>query len=81
MNINTALNLVRDEEGRLKISNVSCDARIAKMRAKFSGTLGSRAFLHLLKNSDINVVKEYKLKIDQKLFPLLSPSVINIQFK
>uniref|UniRef100_A0A667YXZ1 Phospholipid transfer protein n=1 Tax=Myripristis murdjan TaxID=586833 RepID=A0A667YXZ1_9TELE len=40
VNINTALNLVRDEEGRLKISNVSCDARIAKMRAKFSGTLG-----------------------------------------
>ncbi|KAM3842131.1 phospholipid transfer protein [Diretmus argenteus] len=40
VNINTVLNLIRDEEGRLKINNVTCDAKIAKMRAKFSGTLG-----------------------------------------
>uniref|UniRef100_A0AAQ5X998 Phospholipid transfer protein n=1 Tax=Amphiprion ocellaris TaxID=80972 RepID=A0AAQ5X998_AMPOC len=40
VNINTALNLIRDDEGRLKINNISCDANIAKMRAKFSGTLG-----------------------------------------
>lgn len=40
VNINTALNLIRDDEGRLKINNITCDARIAKMRAKFSGTLG-----------------------------------------
>ncbi|XP_034023132.1 phospholipid transfer protein, partial [Thalassophryne amazonica] len=40
VNIHTALNLVRDEDGRLKISNITCDAKIAKMRAKFSGTLG-----------------------------------------
>ncbi|XP_076025467.1 phospholipid transfer protein [Genypterus blacodes] len=40
VNINTALNLIRDEEGRLKINNISCDARITKMKAKFTGTLG-----------------------------------------
>ncbi|XP_040058555.1 phospholipid transfer protein [Gasterosteus aculeatus] len=40
VNINTALSLIRDDEGRLKISNITCDAKIAKMRAKFSGTLG-----------------------------------------
>ncbi|CAL8336134.1 unnamed protein product [Lota lota] len=40
VNIHTALKLVRDELGRLKISNITCDANIAKMRAKFSGTLG-----------------------------------------
>ncbi|XP_044024705.1 phospholipid transfer protein isoform X1 [Siniperca chuatsi] len=40
VNINTVLNLIRDDEGRLKINNITCDAKIAKMRAKFSGTLG-----------------------------------------
>ncbi|XP_064161757.1 phospholipid transfer protein [Anguilla rostrata] len=40
VNIHTALHMIRDDLGRLKISNVSCDASIAKMRAKFSGTLG-----------------------------------------
>uniref|UniRef100_A0A669DEV4 Phospholipid transfer protein n=1 Tax=Oreochromis niloticus TaxID=8128 RepID=A0A669DEV4_ORENI len=40
VNINTALNLIRDEEGRLKINNITCDAKISKMSAKFSGTLG-----------------------------------------
>ncbi|XP_029990963.1 phospholipid transfer protein [Sphaeramia orbicularis] len=40
VNINTVLNLIRDHEGRLKINNITCDARIEKMRAKFSGTLG-----------------------------------------
>lgn len=40
VNINTALNLIRDEEGRLKINNITCDANISKMSAKFSGTLG-----------------------------------------
>lgn len=40
VNINTALNLIRDERGRLKINNITCHAKIAKMRAKFSGTLG-----------------------------------------
>lgn len=40
VNINTALNLIRDEEGRLKINNITCDANIRKMSAKFSGTLG-----------------------------------------
>uniref|UniRef100_A0AAQ6IJV8 Phospholipid transfer protein n=1 Tax=Anabas testudineus TaxID=64144 RepID=A0AAQ6IJV8_ANATE len=40
VNINTALNLIRDDEGRLKINNISCDAKINKMKAKFSGTLG-----------------------------------------
>ena len=40
VNINTVLNMIRDDEGRLQINNITCDARIAKMRAKFSGTLG-----------------------------------------
>ncbi|XP_056605767.1 phospholipid transfer protein isoform X2 [Triplophysa dalaica] len=40
VNIFTSLHLSRDEEGRLKISNASCDAVITKMRARFSGTLG-----------------------------------------
>ncbi|CAK6984883.1 phospholipid transfer protein, partial [Scomber scombrus] len=40
VNINTALTLTRDNEGRLKISDISCDARIANMKAKFTGTLG-----------------------------------------
>ncbi|XP_056126559.1 phospholipid transfer protein [Rhinichthys klamathensis goyatoka] len=40
VNIFTVLHLSKDEEGRLKISNITCDASIAKMRAKFSGTLG-----------------------------------------
>ncbi|CAL8237892.1 unnamed protein product, partial [Merluccius merluccius] len=40
VNIHTALKLIRDELGRLQISNITCDANIAKMRADFSGTLG-----------------------------------------
>lgn len=40
VNINTALHLIRDDQGRLKINNISCDANISKMRAQFSGTLG-----------------------------------------
>ncbi|CAJ1051206.1 phospholipid transfer protein [Xyrichtys novacula] len=40
VDMNTALTLIRDVEGRLKINNITCDANIAKMKAKFSGTLG-----------------------------------------
>ncbi|KAF6725401.1 Phospholipid transfer protein [Oryzias melastigma] len=40
VNINTAVNLIRDYEGRLKINNITCNAKINRMRAKFSGTLG-----------------------------------------
>ncbi|XP_030632559.1 phospholipid transfer protein [Chanos chanos] len=40
VNIHTVLHLTRDDIGRLKISNLTCDAAIAKMRAKFTGTLG-----------------------------------------
>lgn len=40
VNINTVLNLIRDDDGRLKINNMTCAAKISKMRAKFSGTLG-----------------------------------------
>ncbi|XP_072540945.1 phospholipid transfer protein [Salminus brasiliensis] len=40
VNIHTSLELAKDELGRLKISNASCDASIARMRAKFGGTLG-----------------------------------------
>ncbi|CAL9696437.1 unnamed protein product [Knipowitschia caucasica] len=40
VNIHTALTLIRDLDGRLKIGNITCDARISRMRAEFSGTLG-----------------------------------------
>lgn len=40
VNIHTELTLAKDELGRLKISNASCGASIAKMKAKFGGTLG-----------------------------------------
>lgn len=40
VNVNTALNLIRDGEGRLKINNISCDAIVSKMSVQFSGTLG-----------------------------------------
>ncbi|XP_061641515.1 phospholipid transfer protein isoform X2 [Phyllopteryx taeniolatus] len=40
VDINTGLGLGRDPLGRLKINNVTCDAKIKKMRAKFDGTLG-----------------------------------------
>ncbi|NWI70012.1 PLTP protein, partial [Todus mexicanus] len=39
VHIYTVLQLAKDEAGRLKISNVTCDASIATMRAGFSGTL------------------------------------------
>ncbi|XP_019736453.1 phospholipid transfer protein [Hippocampus comes] len=38
--INTALGLGRDALGRLRINNVTCEAKIQKMKAKFTGTLG-----------------------------------------
>ncbi|NXU40409.1 PLTP protein, partial [Drymodes brunneopygia] len=37
--IYTVLQLAKDEAGRLKISNMTCDASIARMHAGFSGTL------------------------------------------
>lgn len=37
--IHTVLQLAKDEAGRLKISNMTCNASIAKMHAGFSGTL------------------------------------------
>ncbi|XP_077459559.1 phospholipid transfer protein [Stigmatopora argus] len=40
VHIDTAVELGRDAAGRLKIVNVTCGAKIEKMRAKFSGTLG-----------------------------------------
>uniref|UniRef100_A0A4W4ETD7 Phospholipid transfer protein n=1 Tax=Electrophorus electricus TaxID=8005 RepID=A0A4W4ETD7_ELEEL len=40
VNIHTTLHLTKDVVGRLKIANVSCDASIAKMKAKFGGTFG-----------------------------------------
>lgn len=39
VNINTAVHLIRDVEGRLKINNITCEAKIKKMKAEFSGTL------------------------------------------
>ncbi|XP_062852734.1 phospholipid transfer protein [Trichomycterus rosablanca] len=40
VNINTILHFAKDNLGRLKITNVTCDASIAKMRAKFGGFFG-----------------------------------------
>ncbi|KAL0977900.1 hypothetical protein UPYG_G00162960 [Umbra pygmaea] len=40
VNIHTVLHMTKDEGGRLKISNITCDASIAKMKMKFTGTLG-----------------------------------------
>lgn len=40
VNINTVVNLVGDDEGRLRINNITCGANISKMKAQFSGTLG-----------------------------------------
>uniref|UniRef100_A0A6Q2XLA7 Phospholipid transfer protein n=1 Tax=Esox lucius TaxID=8010 RepID=A0A6Q2XLA7_ESOLU len=40
VNIQTVLHMNKDEAGRLKISNITCDASIAKMKMKFTGTLG-----------------------------------------
>uniref|UniRef100_A0A8B9BWZ9 Phospholipid transfer protein n=1 Tax=Anser brachyrhynchus TaxID=132585 RepID=A0A8B9BWZ9_9AVES len=39
VHIHTVLQLAKDEVGRLKISNISCNASIARMHAGFSGTL------------------------------------------
>ncbi|KAM3841517.1 phospholipid transfer protein isoform 2-T4 [Vipera latastei] len=39
VNIHTQLRLSRDQAGRLKIANMSCNASIARMNAGFSGTL------------------------------------------
>lgn len=40
VNIDAMLNLVRDDDGRLRINNITCYAKISKMKAQFSGTLG-----------------------------------------
>uniref|UniRef100_H3BHE9 Phospholipid transfer protein n=1 Tax=Latimeria chalumnae TaxID=7897 RepID=H3BHE9_LATCH len=40
VNMKTTLEMSKDAFGRLKISNVTCNASISKMHAKFSGTLG-----------------------------------------
>ncbi|NWS74132.1 PLTP protein, partial [Crotophaga sulcirostris] len=39
VHIHTVLQLAKDEVGRLKISNMTCNASIARMHAGFSGTL------------------------------------------
>ena len=39
VNIHTVLQLAKDKAGRLKISNITCNASIARMHAGFSGTL------------------------------------------
>ncbi|NXS69214.1 PLTP protein, partial [Pandion haliaetus] len=39
VHIHTVLQLAKDETGRLKISNITCNASIARMHAGFSGTL------------------------------------------
>ncbi|KAK4812821.1 hypothetical protein QYF61_022045 [Mycteria americana] len=39
VHIHTVLQLAKDKAGRLKISNITCNASIARMHAGFSGTL------------------------------------------
>ncbi|NXJ40030.1 PLTP protein, partial [Ciconia maguari] len=39
VHIHTVLRLAKDKAGRLKISNITCNASIARMHAGFSGTL------------------------------------------
>uniref|UniRef100_A0A7M4ELH3 Phospholipid transfer protein n=1 Tax=Crocodylus porosus TaxID=8502 RepID=A0A7M4ELH3_CROPO len=39
VHVHTALKLSKDRAGRLKISNITCNASIARMQAGFSGTL------------------------------------------
>lgn len=41
VDIDTKLKLIRDAGGRLKISNITCTTAIKKMKAYFSGTLGT----------------------------------------
>lgn len=48
VNIFTVLHLIKDQDGRLKISNITCNAFITKMRAKFSGTLGCSTLYWIL---------------------------------
>ncbi|XP_054640766.1 phospholipid transfer protein [Dunckerocampus dactyliophorus] len=71
VNINTALKLVCDQDGRLKISNVTCDAKIRRMRAKFSGTLG-RVYDFLAKFLTTGM----RFLLNQKICPALDHAAL-----
>uniref|UniRef100_A0A3B4AFL0 Phospholipid transfer protein n=1 Tax=Periophthalmus magnuspinnatus TaxID=409849 RepID=A0A3B4AFL0_9GOBI len=62
VNIHTALTLIRDLDGRLKIGNISCDAKINRMRAQFSGTLSK--------------VYDFLASLNQKLCPVLDHAAL-----
>ncbi|XP_054472956.1 phospholipid transfer protein [Anoplopoma fimbria] len=71
VNINTALHLIRDDEGRLKISNITCDAKIAKMTAQFSGTLGK--VYHFLASF---LTTGMRFLLNQKICPALNHAAL-----
>lgn len=68
VNINTAVNLIRDHEGRLKINNITCDAKINRMRAKFSGTLGYGAVMVIFTHPEVSrMFSRLKVMIDKNM--------------
>ncbi|XP_068451433.1 phospholipid transfer protein [Clinocottus analis] len=71
VNINTALNLIRDDEGRLKINNITCDAKIDKMKAKFTGTLGK--VYHFLSSF---LTTGMRFLLNQKICPALNHAAL-----
>lgn len=71
VNINTALRLIRDPDGRLKIGNMSCDAQIHRMRAQFSGTLSKvYGFLASFLTTGLRFI------LNQKLCPVLDHAAL-----
>lgn len=71
VNINTALTLIRDMDGRLKIGNISCDARISRMKAQFSGTL-SKVYDFLASFLTTGM----RFLLNQKLCPVLDHAAL-----
>uniref|UniRef100_A0A8B9KI15 Phospholipid transfer protein n=1 Tax=Astyanax mexicanus TaxID=7994 RepID=A0A8B9KI15_ASTMX len=74
VNIHTALELAKDELGRLKIANASCDASIAKMRAKFAACL---CFCVVRAEVDSYVGIDYSLLSD----PVVTGSSLDMDFR
>ncbi|XP_020783374.1 phospholipid transfer protein [Boleophthalmus pectinirostris] len=71
VNIHTALTLIRDLDGRLKIGNMSCDAKINRMRAEFSGTL-SKVYDFLASFLTTGM----RFLLNQKLCPVLDHAAL-----
>ncbi|ETE60455.1 Phospholipid transfer protein, partial [Ophiophagus hannah] len=89
VNIHTLLKLSRDQGGRLKIANMSCNASVAHMHTGFSGTLRkvyefmarliSRGMCYLLMRNpvDKHVGSDYSLLSD----PYVTAESIDLDFK